>query len=460
VFFYKKKILSNIYDHLNRAFPEKLTMHYLDDEKTVKIYIKDQQKDLFYQLEDMSDIKDRCVLKLIEINPQNSSQISLASNSTIVNNFVENKSISSNNKTNNNNLIYAKQQADMVNSYCYGVSNNSNMILNENEMAMVSKDDCSLLSNRSLSEPRPQGLPPAPKSNAHYQLQNSQHIYANQNAIMKTPIQYQMSVETYDNLNDTSSAHHHQSRINNGQQYSQYPNSSFYSEKANNQAGLKSYSRMVPPERDIRSVDREIIMFTNQPTNQTKLGISNNSNPKQHHRHSLINPPTTITTSSVSRPNDTTTSLNIDNGCRSGSITPQNQQFNMIEDDDVTTASSLSSTARLSTSMSTDQNGTLNRKKSFKNNSSFSSATNHVENSNLDKHFQDAFLNVLEDNDIGNFENSQVKMKLMQQQLQTLTNLVHQALINRDLNQLATQYNMQKFNPMSDQMPTNSIYFN
>lgn len=36
-----------------RAFPEKLTMSYLDDETNVKIYIKDQIKELFYQLDDM-----------------------------------------------------------------------------------------------------------------------------------------------------------------------------------------------------------------------------------------------------------------------------------------------------------------------------------------------------------------------------------------------------------------------
>jgi hypothetical protein len=213
---------------------------------------------------------------------------------------------------------------------------------------------------------------------------------------------------------------------------------------------------MAPPERDIRSVDREIIMFTNQQSNQSKLATSSNSNLKQHHRHSLINPPTTMTTSS--RPSDNTMSLRVDNACRSGSITPQNQQFDMIEDDDVTTASSLCSTARLSTSLNTEQNGTPSRKKqSFKNSSSFSSATNPGEHSTLDKHFQDTFLDTLDESDIGNCDSSKVKMKLMQQQLQTLTNLVHQALINRDLNQLATQYNMQKFNPTSDKASANGI---
>ncbi len=36
-----------------RSFTDKLTMNYMDDEQLVKIYIKDQLKDLFYQLDDM-----------------------------------------------------------------------------------------------------------------------------------------------------------------------------------------------------------------------------------------------------------------------------------------------------------------------------------------------------------------------------------------------------------------------
>jgi hypothetical protein len=36
-----------------RAFPDKLTMSFLDDEKSIKIYIKDQVKDLFYELDEM-----------------------------------------------------------------------------------------------------------------------------------------------------------------------------------------------------------------------------------------------------------------------------------------------------------------------------------------------------------------------------------------------------------------------
>lgn len=41
-----------------------------------------------------------------------------------------------------------------------------------------------------------------------------------------------------------------------------------------------------------------------------------------------------------------------------------------------------------------------------------------------------------------NESSSATKMKLMQEQLETLTNLVHNALANKDLNQLAAQYSM------------------
>ncbi|CAF1021943.1 unnamed protein product [Didymodactylos carnosus] len=49
-----------------RAFPRHLTMKYMDQD-TVRIYVKDPERDLFYQLEDMTDVKDRCVLKVVQL---------------------------------------------------------------------------------------------------------------------------------------------------------------------------------------------------------------------------------------------------------------------------------------------------------------------------------------------------------------------------------------------------------
>ncbi|CAF0787603.1 unnamed protein product [Didymodactylos carnosus] len=49
-----------------RAFPHHLSMKYMDQD-TVRIYVKDPERDLFYQLEDISDVKDRCVLKVVQL---------------------------------------------------------------------------------------------------------------------------------------------------------------------------------------------------------------------------------------------------------------------------------------------------------------------------------------------------------------------------------------------------------
>ncbi|CAF3922726.1 unnamed protein product, partial [Adineta steineri] len=47
-----------------RAFPQHLTMKHMDTDD-VRIYIREPDKDIFYQLEDMSDVKDRAVLKVV-----------------------------------------------------------------------------------------------------------------------------------------------------------------------------------------------------------------------------------------------------------------------------------------------------------------------------------------------------------------------------------------------------------
>jgi Actin interacting protein 3 len=48
-----------------RSFGKLLTMEYMDTPR-VKIYIHDSNKDIFYELENLSEIKDRTVLKLFE----------------------------------------------------------------------------------------------------------------------------------------------------------------------------------------------------------------------------------------------------------------------------------------------------------------------------------------------------------------------------------------------------------
>lgn len=48
-----------------RSFPRQLSMEYLDH-VSVRIYIHDPSKDMFYELEDLRDVKDRCILRIYE----------------------------------------------------------------------------------------------------------------------------------------------------------------------------------------------------------------------------------------------------------------------------------------------------------------------------------------------------------------------------------------------------------
>ncbi|KPM04713.1 Actin interacting protein 3-like protein [Sarcoptes scabiei] len=48
-----------------RSFPRQLSMEYLDH-ISVRIYIHDPNKDMFYELEDLRDVKDRCILRIYE----------------------------------------------------------------------------------------------------------------------------------------------------------------------------------------------------------------------------------------------------------------------------------------------------------------------------------------------------------------------------------------------------------
>ncbi|UJR35465.1 hypothetical protein I4U23_028221 [Adineta vaga] len=55
-----------------RAFPQHLTMKHMDTDD-VRIYIREPDKDLFYQLEDMRDVKDRSVLKVVQLHNNNNN---------------------------------------------------------------------------------------------------------------------------------------------------------------------------------------------------------------------------------------------------------------------------------------------------------------------------------------------------------------------------------------------------
>ena len=55
-----------------RAFPRVLTMNYLDS-RNVRIYIHDSAKDVFYELEDLRQVRDRSVLRIYEQDLENGS---------------------------------------------------------------------------------------------------------------------------------------------------------------------------------------------------------------------------------------------------------------------------------------------------------------------------------------------------------------------------------------------------
>ena len=50
---------------INRSFSQTLTLDYLDSPR-VKIYVHDSAKDVFYELGNLEDIRDRSVLKVFE----------------------------------------------------------------------------------------------------------------------------------------------------------------------------------------------------------------------------------------------------------------------------------------------------------------------------------------------------------------------------------------------------------
>ncbi|CAF3390058.1 unnamed protein product [Rotaria sp. Silwood1] len=44
------------------------------DSDDIRIYIRESDKDIFYQLEDMSDVKDRSILKIVQLNNNNNNK--------------------------------------------------------------------------------------------------------------------------------------------------------------------------------------------------------------------------------------------------------------------------------------------------------------------------------------------------------------------------------------------------
>lgn len=74
----KKSLLPNeitSFDTVNalfvRSFPNQLSMDYFENKDKVRIYLHDQTRDLFYELDDLKDVKDRSILRIYENNNGN-----------------------------------------------------------------------------------------------------------------------------------------------------------------------------------------------------------------------------------------------------------------------------------------------------------------------------------------------------------------------------------------------------
>lgn len=322
----------------------------------------------------LSDIKDKCVLKLMDI---------------------------SNTTTKSPAISIVQSNNQMTQSqYCY-----SN--LSEHQSASI-RDDANSekipICTRSLSEPRIQNKKNSTAKQTYqnpiYNQASQEYILTNQD-LMNQTINSASNVETYDNL-DAQSAH--QSRIE-----SKYvlPNPLNYYDRYNRSLN-PIYNSMRINSRDVKSMDRDVVY-----SYQNGATTSQKSEPQtpQLSRQSTINE-----RSFAESPEKIKTCTEID----------------ATEDDTISLPSSIS----------------IRGFKNFQNDFS-----KNLDSTEFDVECDDDEKTVNEENAKEVCEDSKIKMKSMQKQLETLTNLVHQALINKDLNRLEGIAQTAKFN-QARYMPT------
>ncbi|CAF0714137.1 unnamed protein product [Brachionus calyciflorus] len=373
-----------------RAFADKLTMNYLDDEQSVKIYIKDQAKDLFYQVDDISDIKDKCVLKLVEITKPNNSTSSQPSNTLV----------QKSNQQAYNNYETSQPSKNMTQSqYCYSSLSDHQSIPAQYE---AKRSETVSLNPRSLSEPRNQikkaSQTTQPNTQQVYQnpIYNQQskqeYFLTNQDLINQT---INSTVETYDNLDVQTS---HNSRIE-----SKYPNNqqiNYYDRY--NRSLNPIYNSMRVGSRDVRSVDRDVL-YSHHKAPSTPRKISLDLQSPQLSRQSTLNDST---------------------------FTDSPSKLKNTFDADATEGDTISLPSSIS----------IRGFKNFQNEKNLDLTDYDVECDDDDKTVNEEHF------EVENFEESRLKIKMMQRQLETLTNLVHQALVNKDLNKLEDIAQTAKFN--------------
>ena len=355
-------------------------------------------------------MKDRCVLKLVDLNAFNSNSIQRLSQTSIDNvaskntwhqlkqsNFIEPTPLQQQQQQPPapsfneyySSPIMSKIQSPPSNCRYNSAAPSKHTVVEAFISSPSAKasmppppvaSNCPQQNHRSLSEPRPN-----PNVNPYSQL-NSQE--AN-------------TAETYDNLNEAQSAHRlHHSRIDS---------------KFNSCFVQPDTQRQQQQQRDLKSVDRDLILYSQSPNNHLARKINtaqhalirNNSNimmglsAKQAHHQAAEHSVYTDLTMQAGR-------------SRSESLTPRRDED--LNDQDLTENDLSNLTSYVAPASSSGNSCTDS------NNNARSEA-----------------LNELDERDIEQFETSKMKMKLMQQQLETLTELVHKALVNRDLNQLAEQ---------------------
>ena len=268
--------------------------------------------------------------------------------------------------------------------YCY-----SNLSEHHSASIDVKSSQKALAYPRSLSEPRIQA-----KKN-HTQIQTYQNPVYNQSSqeyiltnqdLMNQTVNSVSNVETYDNL-DAQSAH--QSRIE-----SKYalPNALNYNERHKRFLN-PIYNSMKMNLRDVKSIDRDVMYSF-----QAEKSSSQKSEPQtpQLSRQSTLNEQ-----SFSESPKK---------------IKDSNIEIDATEDDTLSLPSSLS----------------IRGFKNFHNNFS-----QNLDSTEFDVECDDDERTLNQETNIDeNCDESKLKMNFMQKQLETLTNLVHQALINKDLNRL------------------------
>ena len=256
-----------------RAFPDKLTMNFLDDERTIKIYIKDQQKDLFYELDEMSDVKDRCVLKLVDLNAAAASSPAVATNpqpqsvaeqpkqdyyQLTQSNFIDAEP----NATAKINDFYSSpivhHHLHQTGSYRY------TPILPSADQYVTSAN------TRAVKPQKPSQPPPVVTQLQHSSSRSSSEPRHNVNPYVANSSQMP---ETYDNIAEKQRINHQQQIYYQQQQQhqSRISNSNFY-------GTTQRYPQI--PQRDIKSVDRDqVLIYSQSPSN--RMNNNNNNNNSQ-----------------------------------------------------------------------------------------------------------------------------------------------------------------------------------